>query len=618
MERRIAAIFVADMVGYSRLMEGGEADVLARQKVYSEEVFRPFFDDWRGRVVKGTGDGLLGVFDSVVDAVQCAVRIQREMAERETTAGARRIAYRIAVHIGEVTFDGGDIFGDGVNVAARLEGLAEPGGVVVSGAAHDMLKQQVEVGYRSLGEVRVKNIARPVRALLVEDDPAKVGRVAERTPWRKLAPIAALTLLLVGAGWWWSSRPDFEPANPAQFAEALPEEPSIIVRPFRNLTGDDGKNWLSEGLAENIISSLASSPEILVIGASTAFSGSDASIAAAAERVGVRYVLNGTIQEADGQLRVSAALSDAISGKQIWGEKWTRARDDLFNVQDEIAQSVLHALNLNVIYGGRAADWSQFSDSPEDYRKLVEGRRHFMRYLPGDNTEALRLFQEVVAANPRSSIAHDWLGWAHYQRVLLGYSDDPSADFKAAFKQTEIVKELGSARYNGLRSALAAMTKDYDAAVAHAKAALQAEPGNSDSLSVAAWAYHVAGNEEQAVRLYEKSMRSDRFAPDRRWVPAVLAEALIALNRLDRAEVVLQRANALYADEPRWIASNTERLAAIAAARGDLEAARNYADEVRALSPWWTGDNRERQLSIFANRAAVDRYIGLLREAGLM
>ena len=621
MERRITAIFAADMVGSTRLMERDEADVLTRHKAHLAELFEPAFDDHRGRIIKGTGDGLIGVFDSVVDAVQCAVEIQSKMTAREADSPEdRRIDYRIGVNLGDVIFDEGDVYGDGVNVAARLEGLAEPGGVVVSGTAYDMLKGQVVVGYRSLGDVSVKNVSAPVRAFQVveagEEQAAKGA--GGRSSGKVIAGLAVVALFAVFlATSWWFIRPDFTPLDPREITETIPNQPSLVVQAFKNLTGDQEYAWLSEALAENVIAALADVPEVFVIGASTSFGRQGETITETAQRVGAQYVLSGLIQSDGGNLRITSSLSDAFSGRRIWSANWTRDDESLFTLQDEIAQRILHGLNVEVVYGGRADDWSEFAGSPKEYRKLVEGRRSFMRYLPGENENALKLFREVVAAKPESVMAQDWLGWTHLQRVLLGFSEDPATDLKEAFRRADIGQSLGSDRHFGLRSNLAALTKDYENARKFAVAAVQAMPNNSDSIAVAGWALHVAGGSLQGAELMAKAIRMDRLAPDKRWVPAALAEALVSLGKLKEAREVAARALAQYNEEPRWVAVFNERLAVISAAEGNLVKAKQHSQEILTNAPWWNFKVRQAQLSLNAGQDAVKRYLDYLNQAGL-
>lgn len=262
------------MVGYNRLVELDEAGTLARQKRHRAELIDPAIERHRGRIVKLTGDGMIAEFGSVVDAVQCAVSVQKEMVAREEDVPEDlRIRYRVAVNLGDVIFDEDDVYGDGVNIAARLEALAEPGGVVVSGEAYDHLKAKVGVGYRALGEKQLKNIATPVRVYhVVPDGEASPLEPPPKLRRRVLAFVAvALLFASTGVGAWWWSRPDFEPADSSQFVYELPDKPSIAVLPFDNLSGDPANDWLGDALAENLISTLASSPDLFIIARNSSF-----------------------------------------------------------------------------------------------------------------------------------------------------------------------------------------------------------------------------------------------------------------------------------------------------------------------------------------------------------
>jgi adenylate cyclase len=279
MERRLSAIFAADMVGYSRLMEADEVGTLNRQKAHRAELFDPALKDFHGRIVKEMGDGVLVEFPSVVEAVQCAVIIQQGMADREAEVPDDLcIQYRIGINLGDIIIDEDDIFGDGVNVAARLEQLAEPGGVCISGTAYDHLKSKVEVGYESLGDVQVKNIKQAVRAYKILTDPDQVGETIgdKRIKFaitRRFAAIAAVLLIaIIGSGaWWWSIQPDIEPADPQKYVHDLPNKPSIAIMPFANLSGEKQQEYFADGFTEDLITNVAQSRELFVIARNSTF-----------------------------------------------------------------------------------------------------------------------------------------------------------------------------------------------------------------------------------------------------------------------------------------------------------------------------------------------------------
>lgn len=364
MERRLSAIFAADMVGYSRLIEADEIGTLERQKTHRIELIDPAFEEFHGRIVKEMGDGVLVEFPSVVEAVQCAVQIQRAMPVREAeVSNDRKITYRIGINLGDIVVEDDDIYGDGVNVAARLEALAEPGGICISGTTYDHLKAQVEVGYEALGDVKVKNLEHPVRAYKVLTDSVQKGAVVHK-PGRRFdqrywAAIGLVLLIAIGAGgWWWSQQPDFEPADPEKFAFEIPDKPSIAVLPFDNLSGDPDKEYLGDSLTENIIAELATIPEMLIIARNSVmtYKGKPTKVQQVAEELGVQYVLEGSVQTDDDKMRVVAQLVDALDGKHLWAERYDYEVADIFAVQDDITRKLAEEMEVKLTRGEQARE----------------------------------------------------------------------------------------------------------------------------------------------------------------------------------------------------------------------------------------------------------------------
>lgn len=359
-QRKLAAILSADMVGYSRLMEADETGTIARQKAHFDELVDPTIRRQHGRIVKLMGDGLLAEFASVVDAVRCAVTIQRAMVEREADLPEdRRIRYRIGVNLGDIVIDGNDILGDGVNVAARLQELAEPGRVYVSGTAYDQLKQTVDVGYENLGERQVKNIATPVRVYRVLLDPKAAGKVIDQQPvvrasWQRPAAIATTVALLamVGgifgiwyAGWLMPTAQDTASIDPVL---SLPTGPKIVVLPFENLSGDADQDYFVVGLTEDLTNRLSQYTYLFVIARKSAskYKGKAVDVREAGSDLGVDYVLEGSVRRSGGSIRMSAQLLDAKNGTHVWAETYDRALDveGVFDIQDELSVSVAEAI----------------------------------------------------------------------------------------------------------------------------------------------------------------------------------------------------------------------------------------------------------------------------------
>jgi adenylate cyclase len=362
-ERRLAAILAADVAGYSRLIGADEGGTLQTLKAIRAELVDPKIAEHRGRLVKTTGDGLLVEFSSVVDALRCATEVQRAMAERNSGAlPDERIEFRIGINMGDIVVEDGDIFGDGVNVAARLEGLAEPGGVCVSARVQEDAAGRLDLAFEDMGEQNLKNIARPVRVYRVlADGAAPAAGVAlpaarRRAPRRAItAGIAALVVLAAGAAAFWRLYP-VQPGSPPAATTAtatqppLPDKPSIAVLPFANLSGDPAQDYLGDGLTENLLDALAQNPGLFVIarGATQVYRGKQAAPRAVAKGLGVRYMLEGSVQKSGERIRVTAQLIDAVTDNHLLSQKYDRTLTDLFAVEDDLTLQIAGALAVHL------------------------------------------------------------------------------------------------------------------------------------------------------------------------------------------------------------------------------------------------------------------------------
>ncbi len=366
-ERRLAAILVADVVGYSALIRADEEGTRAAVRQHNAETVEPQIAAHNGRIFKTVGDGLLAEFASVVDAVRCAVEIQNAIKDHNADVVAeKRVEFRIGVNLGDVIVEGDDLHGDGVNVAARLEGLAEPQGICISGSAFEQVRDKLELGFEDLGDQQVKNIDRPVRAYRVLSDPDDAGKIVtaptkRATRWKVPALAAALVVIIAAGGlaWWQPWAPDVEPASVERMAFPLPEKPSIAVLPFDNLSGDPEQDYFGDGIAENIITALSKIPDMFVIARNSSFTykGKPVKVQQVAEELGVRYVLEGSVQRSGDQVRVTAQLIDAVTGHHLWAERYDRQLTDIFALQDDIAQNIVTALEVKLTAGEQARVW---------------------------------------------------------------------------------------------------------------------------------------------------------------------------------------------------------------------------------------------------------------------
>src|SRR6516164_9589780 len=453
-ERRLTAILAADVAGYSRLMGADEEGTLARLKAHRREVVDPRIGEHRGRIVKTTGDGLLAEFASVVDAVRCSVEIQDEMTQRNADVPPeRRIEFRVGINLGDIIIDESDIFGDGVNVAARLEALAEPGGICVSRMVRDQVRDKLASSFEDMGEQQVKNIARPVRAYRVVTDAAlglaaaAPGRRRQVPRWVVAAGIAGLILGASGAVAFWRL---YQPhhvaptaASPSATPPALPDKPSIAVLPFVNLSGDPAQDYLADGLTDNLVDALAQSPGLFVIArnATQVYRGTAAAPRAVAKDLGVRYVLEGSVQKSGDRIRVTAQLIDAVNDNHVLSQKYDRSLTDLFALEDDLTLQIAGALDEQ-LSGGALARSYHGTHNLEAWESLVKASQAYFRFNPADMSAAQKLAQRAIDLDRNYVSAWQLLAFMYFDQADLGWAQDRIAALGRARQLNDKVLQL--------------------------------------------------------------------------------------------------------------------------------------------------------------------------------
>src|SRR5215475_14082416 len=395
-ERRLAAILAADVAGYSRLMGVDEEGTLATLKAYQSELVYPKLAEHRGRIVKTTGDGALVEFVSVVDAVRCAVDIQRGMAERNTDVPAdKRIQFRIGINVGDIIIDGGDIFGDGVNVAARLETLADPGGIMVSSVVHDQVRDKLSFGFEDMGEQVVKNIPRPVnvhRVHLTEVDPEKAKSASDQK----------------------------KPVSTGS------ERPSIAVLPFANMSGDPEQEYFADGITEEIITGLSKLRWFFVIALNSSFTykGKAVDVKRAARELGVRYILEGSVRKGGNRVRITAQLIDAATGNHIWANRYDGDLADVFALQDEITKAVVAAIEPKLLEAEGVRSQRRSPDDLGAWDMVIQANSLFWRLTKAEGDAAIATLQRAVQRYPDYGPAHSMLAFMLLVSGRLAYTLD--------------------------------------------------------------------------------------------------------------------------------------------------------------------------------------------------
>ena len=517
-ERRLAAVLAADMVGYSRLMEVDETGTLARLKTHRIELIDPAIAKNRGRIIKTTGDGMLVEFHSVADAVLCAVEVQRRMARRNTDVSpARWIQFRIGINLGDVIIEENDIFGDGVNVAARLEMLAEPGGICVSGAVRDQVGDRLEdVAFEDLGDQSIKNISRPIRVFRVrlESDPKSAPDGAKETA--AAAPIA--------------------------------KKPSIAVLPLVNMSGDPEQEFFADGLTEDIITELSRFHDLLVISRNSTFvyKGKAVKVQDVAREFGVDYVLEGSVRKAGGRIRVTVQLIDAETDRHVWAERYDRELEDVFAIQDEMTRAIVATLPGRVEAARHDRAKRKPTDNMAAYECVLAAKVLHHRSMRDDNAEAQHLLDRALALDPNYAHAHAWKACVLGQTWIYGWCQDRDATFEqvAAELETALVLDDNDSDVHRILAAVNLTRDDHDKATYHQERALALNP-NYDLVVVQqgellTW----LGRPEEGIDWIKRAMRLNPYHPERFWshlgracyCAEKYAEAVEAFSRITRPD----------------------------------------------------------------------------------
>jgi TolB-like protein len=422
---------------------GEDEEATVRTLKSYREVLYTLIQQHNGKVLDSQGDNLLAEFVSVVDAVQCAVAVQKEIkARNDKLAENRRMQFRIGINLGDVIQEEGRIYGDGVNIAARLEGLSEPGGICISKTAFDHIESKLPYGYDYLGDHTVKNISKPVGAYRVLMEPRvtvsgkSLGKkIAGKRRMPILIGVAAVVVIAVAVGIWqfYKGRTSVEPASVENMAFPLPDKPSIVVLPFDNLSKDPDQEYLVDGITDQIIMGLSKIPYMFVIAKESSFSykNKDVEIRQISEELGVQYVLEGSVQRSGDRIRITAQLIDAIAGHHLWSERYDRQLKDVFKLQDDIMVNIMQAMQLKV--AGLAILESQPPPpSIEAYLKILKGIEHVYRWTKEDNMLGRKLYEEAIELNPEYASAYTLLGWTYHHDVSFGWSESPDESLKKA------------------------------------------------------------------------------------------------------------------------------------------------------------------------------------------
>jgi adenylate cyclase len=621
-KRKLSAILSADVAGYSRLMGRDEAATV-RMLIAHKQVLTDFIRQHHGRVVDAPGDNLLAEFDSVVNAVQSAIEIQTELKSRnDRIPEDRRMPFRIGINLGDVIVDGDRIYGDGVNVAARLESLAEAGGICISGSAYEQVEKKLEFGCTYLGERKMKNIDRPVPVYRIQAEGA--GRACRINP-RDLGLPNSLKIggailglaLLAGAFFMWveAHRPEKLRVDSPPISTAVApssRQASIAVLPFKNLSGDPAQEYFNDGITNDVITDLSRFGDLLVIASNTVFTykGKAVTIGEVGKELGVRYVLEGSVQKTGSSVRINAQLIDAASGNHIWAERYTRNLRDIFELQDDIVQAIVANLALNISTAERNRALSKKTENLKAYDYVLKGSDLLFRRTREATNKAAEMFSKAIEIDSGYPAGYIGLGRVHQMKVGEGWTEFPEQSLVRAQDLAQRALELDpfEASAHGLLGAVYAFRGQYGLAIGALHQAIVLNPNHASSYHTLGWALLWSGRVDEAASALEMSLRLDRSSPRNTW--SLLGTAYYLLGRFKEALDVLEQG---VVKQPHFI-GNYLVLAATYAELGSDNKAAQAAAEVRRLDPFFETASYG---SGFTVRQDRDRIVNGLRKAGL-
>jgi adenylate cyclase len=583
-KRKLTAILNADVKGYSRLMGEDEEGTIRTLNTY-KEVMSSLIQQQRGRVVDAPGDNVLAEFGSVVDAVRCAVEIQKELKTRNVDLPEnRRMEFRIGVNLGDVVEDGEQILGDGVNIAARLESLAEGGGIYISGTVYDQVENKLTLEYEYLGPQTVKNIAKPVRAYRVLMEPET--SVSAVSSWEMAFP--------------------------------LPDVPSIAVMPFLNMSGDPKQEFLSDGITESIITVLSKVPRLFVISRQSTFfyKGKPVKVKQVSEELGVQYVLEGSVQRSGDRIRINAQLIDALTGRHIWAERYDRDLTDLFALQDEITWRILTAIRVKLTEGEVPSTYLKYYTGKQGfdcYLKLMEAAKYADRHTIEDNDVARRLIEDAISMCPENPVGYAQLGYVYLDDYWLDNTKSPretlEKGYELAKKALAIDDSIPIAHI--MLSSIYQYKREYDKAIAEGERAVALDLSGSGSYSTYATALLVACRPNEAIPMFQKAIRLNPNISGITFV--MLGHALRNAGRFEEAVPAykkgIQRA-------PDYIVAHIG-LGTAYSLMGREKEARAEAEEILRINPKFSLDYFAKTGAPYKDQSQIDIIINAMRKAGL-
>ena len=627
-KRKLTTILAADVAGYSRLMGANEEATLRTLKAY-REIIDGLIARHDGRIFGAAGDSVVAEFGSAVEAVRAAISIQEELKVRNAElAEQRQMKFRIGINVGDVMVEGGDLFGDGVNVAARLEGLAQPGGICISGSAFDQVKNKLSIGFENIGPQAVKNIAEPVPAFRVVVGPVSVqgarAMLAARRRWR-IPVIAAAVVVIIGIAcgiaWWQPWAPKLDQGSAARMAHPLPDKPSIAVLPFTNISGDKEQEYFSDGITNDIITELSKFSNLFVIASNSVFTykGKPVKVNEVGRELGVRYVIEGSVQKAAGKVRINAQLIDTTTSRHLWADRYDRDLKDVFAVQDEITKSIATALEVILTEDEKRRVARRYTDVLEAYDLFLRGRNYlfagretgvFMRGTREAHLQAREMFEKAIGLDPKFAAAYAEKSITYFFNFVMPLSREeellgPALEAAQRSVALDDSLPLAHARLSWVYLA----RREHEAAIAEGKRAIALDPNDAENHAQLGNILNWAGKPEEAIGFIEKAMRLNPLYPFN--YSFYLGHAHFLLGQHEEAIALMNRA----LTRAGSFLPLRLHLAVLYQKLGQQEEAKAQVTEALKTFAWASIEDT-RQRSLYKG-ALLERYLDGLRKAGM-
>jgi adenylate cyclase len=575
--RKLRAILSADVKGYSLLMADDEAFTIQTLQAY-RHLMSDLIMQYSGRVVDSPGDNLLAEFSSAVDAVECAVAIQKRLKkENDRFVEGKRLEFRMGVNIGDVVQDGDRIYGSGVNVAARIEGISDPGGVCVSRSTYDQVKDKLGFTFEYVGEQEAKNIKEPVRVYKVLLDSDSTKQLVAEPP-------------------------------------EIPEKPSIAVLPFDNMSGEPGQEYFSDGLTEQIINGLCKVSNLFVIArnSSFAYKGKSVNVKQIGKELGVRYILEGSVQKAGNRVRITAQLIDLTTGYHLWSENYDRDLSDIFALQDEITLKIIETMQIKLTFGEQARLWAGMTSNIQAFDMLMRGLDVYYRTNEKDNKQAQQYFKQAINIDKSYAMAYAWLGFTHTSEIFYGWSQAPIKSFEQAEACAEKALALNDS-YDHAHLLLAwnsMVKRQHDEAIKQAEHAIELNPNGADDYASLSFIHSFADHTGLAIELAKRALRLNPIPPH--FYYTVLGIAYRIEGRYAEAIELIDKC---LIENP----DNLQALLLLAACYSylnQIEEANKASKEILRINPKFSAVSYVTTLP-YKNQDVANRYLDALRKAGL-